>query len=152
MKWTLRILLAAVTLVILFYASLFAFAEFLTEVVVLRTQPAQMTDAPGPPDAAGGRVRETRVTVIEIEGKPWVRGRPYRAWFRRVEANPNIELYRDGAWHPVRASISRDPADAETFEDAMRAKYGMLYRALDFGARMSANEIPVRLDPRAPAP
>lgn len=89
--------------------------------------------------------------MIEIEGRLWVRGRPYRAWFRRVEANPNIELYRDGLWHPVRASISRDPADAAAFEGAMRAKYGMLYRVLDFGARMSANEIPVRLDPRPSA-
>ena len=138
MKRAIQILVAVVTLAVIFYASLFAFAEVYTEIVVLRTY-----DSDGSP-------QETRVTVIDIANTPWVRGRPYRGWFRRVEANPIAELYRGDVWLPIRASVSRDPADAAEFERVMLERYGLMYRYLDFIARMSSNEIPVRLAPRAP--
>lgn len=132
------ILVAVLSLVVVFYSSVFALAEVYTEVVVLRTFDA------------GGAPHETRVTVIDIADAPWVRGRPYRGWFRRIEANPVAELRRGDAWFPVRASVSREPADAAAFEREMLDRYGLLYRYLDFVARMSSNEVPIRLDPRAP--
>jgi hypothetical protein len=131
---------AVLALAVIFYASLFAFGEMYTEVVVLRTYDS------------GGTPHETRVTVIDVAGTPWVRGRPYRGWFRRIEANPVAELYRGGVWHPVRTSISRDPADAAEFERVMVERYGLLYRCFDFIARMSTNEVPVRLEPRSAQP
>ena len=137
MKRAVMVLGAALGLAAIFYASLFAFAELGTEIVVLRTVDS------------GGAAHETRVMVLDIDGAPWVRGRAYRGWFERIEANANAELYRGGTWHPVRASISRDPADAAAFERIMLERYGFSYRFFDFIARMSTNEIPVRLDPRA---
>jgi hypothetical protein len=136
MKRVIRVFAALVVLVVTFYASLFAFAEAFTEIVVLRTYDA------------GGLAYQTRVTVVDIAGTPWVRGRPYRRWFRRIEANPSAELYRGDVWLPVMASVSRDPADSAEFERAMLEGYGLVYRCLDFFARMSSNEIPVRLSPR----
>lgn len=138
MKQTAVLLGAVLGLVVIFYASLFAFAEMCTEIVVLRT-----FDVDGAP-------HETRVMVIDIADTPWVRGRPYRGWFRRVESNPDAELCRDGVWYPIRASISREPSDAEEFERVVVERYGLTYRLFDVIARMSSNELPVRLEPRSP--
>ena len=136
MKRALRTLGVLAALTVLFYASLFGFAEAFTEIVVLRTYDAE------------GEAHETRVTVIDIEGTPWVRGRPYRGWFKRIEANPIAELYRGDVWLMVDASVSYELADAAAFERAMFDRYGLLYRLFDSIARMSSNEVPVRLDPR----
>ncbi len=130
--------MAVIGLVVVLYASVFALAELYTEVVVLRTYDS------------GGVPHETRVTVIDIADAPWVRGRPYRGWFRRIEANPVAELYRGDVWLPVRAAVSREPADAVAFERVMVERHGLMYRYLDFIARMSSNEVPIRLHPRAP--
>jgi hypothetical protein len=120
------------------YASIFPIAEIFTEVVVLRTYDS------------GGSPHETHLTVIDRVGTAWVRGRPYRGWFRRVEENPRAELYRGRLWRPVRAAISREPADAAAFDQVMLETYGLAYRYVDFIARLSASEIPVRLIPQAP--
>ncbi len=138
MKRALAFLGAVFGLALIFYASLFAFAELCTEVVVLRT-----FDDDGAP-------HEARVMVIDIADTPWVRGRPYRGWFRRVEANSDAELYRGGSWHPIRASISRESSDAARFEGVVVERYGLTYQFFDLIARMSSNEIPVRLEPRSP--
>ena len=120
------------------YASIFPIAEIFTEVVILRTY------------AADGSSHETRVTVIDHAGTAWIRGRPYRGWFRRVEANPRAELYRGGTWRPVRAIVSHDLADAASFDRVMFETYGLAYRYVDFIARLSSTEIPVRLVPQTP--
>ena len=121
------------------YASIFLIAEIFTEVVILRTY-----DAEGSP-------HETRVTVIDRAGSPWVRGRPYRGWFRRVEGNSKAELYRGGVWWSVEAMVSRDHADAIAFDQVMLETYGRAYLYVDLIARMSSNEIPVRLTQRSPS-
>jgi hypothetical protein len=46
--------------------------------------------------------------------------------------------------------ISRDPADAAAFDQVMLETYGIAYRYVDLIARLSSNEIPVRLVPRSP--
>lgn len=130
------ILVGVVSLAVALYASIFVIAEVATEVVVLRTY------------AADGSHHDTRLTVIDRDGTPWVRGRPYRGWFRRIEADPRAALRRGGRWHPVSASVSRDPEDAAAFDAIMFETYGRTYRYMDFVVRMSSNEIPVRLDPR----
>jgi hypothetical protein len=147
---------ALVSFAVVIYASIFPIAELFTEVVVLRTY-----DAEGSPHDtrltvilrtydAEGSPHDTRLTVIDRAGTPWVRGRPYRGWFRRVEANPIVALYRGGVWRPVRASVSRDAADAAAFDQVMLETYGLTYRYVDLISRISSNEIPVRLVPRTP--
>jgi hypothetical protein len=138
MKRVSWILVSSFCLAAAVYASIFPIAEIFTEVVILRTYDSQ------------GSPHETRVTVIDWAGEPWVRGRPYRGWFRRIEANPEAELHRDDVWRPVLGRISRDAADAEAFDRVMLDTYGRAYRYVDFIARLSANEIPVRLSPRSP--
>jgi len=133
MKRIVWVLVGLAALAVAVYASIFPIAEIFTEVVILRTY-----DSEGSP-------HETRLTVIDRAGTPWVRGRPYRGWFRRVEANPRGELYRDGRWRPVQAAVSRDPADAAAFDRVMFETYGVAYRYVDFIARLSSTEIPVRL-------
>ena len=132
-----RWIVASLALVIAaVYASIFVMAEVFTEIVILRSWDARC------------RPHETRVTVIDRDGVAWIRGRPYRRWFRRVEANPCAELYRGGDWRPVRARISRSPEDATAFDRTMLESYGLLYRYIDLIARMSSTEVPVRLAPR----
>jgi hypothetical protein len=132
------ILAALVSLGVAVYASIFPIAEIFTEVVVLRTY-----DSEGSP-------HETRLTVIDRGATAWVRGRPYRGWFTRIEANPGAELYRDGVWRPVEGLVSRDPSDAAAFDQVMFDTYGFAYRYVDFIARISASEVPVRLVPLSP--
>jgi len=124
---------SGVVLALAIYASIFPVAELFTEVVVLRTY-----DADGAP-------HETRVTVIDRDDTPWVRGRPYRGWFRRAEANPCVELFRRGVWRPTLAVISRKAEDAAAFERIVLETYGLAYRYVDVIARLSSTEIPVRL-------
>ncbi len=138
MKRVAWIIVALASLAAATYASIFPNAEIFTEVVVLRTY-----DSDGSP-------HETRLTVIDRAGTPWVRGRPYRGWFRRIAAKPSAELYRDGVWRPVRASISREPADAAAFDQVMLETYGLGYRYVDLIARMSSTEVPMRLVPQIP--
>ena len=78
MKRPLRVILVLALVCGALYGSIFPLAEIFTEVVVLRTYDAE------------GVAHETRVTVIDIEGSSWVRGRPYRGWFRRIEADPAL--------------------------------------------------------------
>ena len=133
-----RIALSLALLSAAIYASIFPIAELFTEVVVLRTF-----------DVDGGP-HNTRLTIIDPDGTAWVRGRPYRGWFRRVEANSRAELYRSGEWRSVRAMISRDPEDAAVFDHLMLESYGLAYRYVDLIARISSTEVPVRLAPREP--
>jgi hypothetical protein len=118
------------------YASIFPIAEIFTEVVVLRTRDGN------------GASHETRLSIIDRKGVAWVRGRPYRGWFLRVEANPCVELFRAEVWRPMRATISHEPEDAAAFDQVMLESHGLVYRYIDVIARISATEIPVRLEPR----
>ena len=137
MPRALRIALTIAATVLAVYLSIFPLAELFTEVVVLRTL------------AAAGVTHETRVTIVDIDGEAWIRGRPRRGWFQRLRADPRAELWRTGAWHPVSAEISHDPEDADAFERVMIERYGALYRFMDLMARMSTHEVPVRLMPRS---
>jgi len=120
------------------YASIFPVAELFTEIVVLRTYDAN------------GEAHETRLTVIDRAGTAWVRGRPYRGWFRRIEKEPCAELYRRGAWKPVLGTVSREPGHAAAFDQVMLDSYGLAYQYVDLVARISSTEVPVRLVPREP--
>ena len=133
MKRVAWIVVALASVTVATYASIFVVAEVITEIVVLRTY-----DSDGSP-------HETRLTVIDRAGEPWVRGRSYRGWFRRVVANPKAELYRAGQWSSVRATISRERQDAAAFDQVMLESYGFPYRYVDLIARVSSTEIPVRL-------
>ncbi len=87
--------------------------------------------------------------VVDRNETPWVRGRPYRGWFRRIEANSKAELLRAGRWRPVEAVPSLDPADAAAVELLIREKYGWAHTYTDLIAHTSSAEVPVELRARA---
>jgi len=123
------------------YVSIFPVAELFMEIAVLRTYDGD------------GTAFETRVTVLDRRGSPWIRGRPERQWFQRLRANPIAELRRDGEWKSVHAAISNNPADAEAFQRIAIERYGLAYRYCDLIAQMYRNEVPIRLSlARSPAP
>lgn len=74
----------------------------------------------------------------------------YAALFAWGELYTEVVVLRtfdsDGDPHETRLTV----VDVAAFEREMRERFGPAYRCFDFIARMSANEIPVRLDPRPP--
>jgi hypothetical protein len=100
-------------------------------------------------DAEGGQ-HATRLWVVDHDGAEWVRtGHPEKGWFRRLQANPAVELERAGATTARRAVAVRDAALSRGVDEAFARKYG----AADWIVALSgdaANRIVVRLDPREP--
>lgn len=132
MRWTLRILGALLALVLLVFGSQMLASES-GEVVVLRTQ-----------DAAGG-VHETRLWVVEHEGRPWLRAGNAAGWFGRLQAQPEVEVVRGGETFAVRAVPV--PEARDRINELMNQKYGLADAYIcSFFPRET--KIPVRLDPR----
>ena len=133
MRWTLRILGALAALTVLVFGSQMLASES-GEVVVLRTQ-----------DAAGG-VHETRLWVVDHEGRPWLRaGYAGTGWFVRLQADPEVELVRGGETLLVRAVPV--PGARDRINELVREKYGLADSYVTFFFSRES-KIPVRLDPR----
>jgi len=106
------------------------------EVVVLRTR-----------DGAGA-VRETRLWVVEHEGRAWLRaGHAKAGWFRALEARPDVEVVRGARTHAFRAVP--EPAARAAINARMREKYGWADRYISFLFGRD-DAVPIRLEPRAP--
>jgi hypothetical protein len=107
-----------------------------TEVAVLRTYEAD------------GTPRDTKMWVVDYDGKPYVRiGRPGRGWGERLKANPKVELTRGGgAASPRTGAVVADPDTVRAVEQAFRDKYGWV--DWWFGLVVRRNPDTVRLDPR----
>jgi hypothetical protein len=113
------------------------FAGEQTEVAVLHTV-----------DEAGA-VHDTKLWVVDHDGVTWVRvARPGRHWFQRLEANPHIEITRDGVTQAVIAKPDRSPQAHAAIDAAFRARYGLV--EWWYGVLLRSNPIPVRLDPASP--
>ena len=103
-----------------------------TEVVLLRT-----TDA-------GGGVRETKMWAVDHQGEPWVRvANPERGWYRRLLANPSVELVRNGRAQRCTAEPHDTPEAAAALDAAFREKYGVV--DWWYGVLLRRHAIPVRL-------
>jgi hypothetical protein len=133
MRWTLRILGALLALVLLVFGSQMLASES-GEVVVLRTR-----------DAAGA-AHETRLWVVEHEGRPWLRaGNPDTGWLVRLQARPEVEVVRGDETLRVRAVPVAGARDR--INELMHEKYGLADSYVcSFFPRET--KIPVRLDPR----
>jgi hypothetical protein len=103
------------------------------EVVTLRT-----TDA-------AGAVRETRIWVVDADGRAWLRaGDPKSGWLSRLGERPEVEVERAGQ----RASFTAvpQPDERDRINALFRAKYGWADRYI--GALFGRNDAtPIRLDP-----
>jgi hypothetical protein len=132
MRWTLRILGALLALVLLLFGSQMLASES-GEVVVLRTQDV-------------GGVHETRLWVVEHEGRPWLRaGNADTGWLVRLQAQPEVEVVRGDETLAVRAVPVAEARDR--INELMNEKYGLADAYIcSFFPRET--KIPVRLDPR----
>jgi hypothetical protein len=106
-----------------------------TEVAVLRTYEAD------------GTPRDTKMWVVDYEGRPYVRvGRPGRGWGERLKANPKAELTRAGVTSPRVAVTISDDTTRVSVERAFADKYGWVDAW--YGVVIRKNPDTVRLDPR----
>lgn len=109
-----------------------------TEVVVLRTADAE------------GRRHETKMWAVDHRGAPWVRvANPERTWYRRLLANPHVELVRAGAATRHTAEPDDTPETAAAIDAAFREKYGLV--DWWYGLLLRREAVPVRLAPDAAA-
>lgn len=106
------------------------------EVAVLRTSDSE------------GRHFETKMWVVDHAGAPWVRvANPERGWYRRLLAEPRVELVRGGTIHACLARPHDTSEVAAEIDAAFRAKYGLV--DWWYGLLLRRHAIPVKLEPDA---
>ena len=105
-----------------------------TEVVVLHTR-----------DERGAEF-STKMWVVDLGDVTWIRvENPRRAWYRRLLANPRIELERGGRLEPRLAIPEPTPEARLAVDEAFAAKYGLVDRWYRLLVRRDA--VPIRLIP-----
>ena len=109
MKLALRLLIALVVLAAAF-GVLNRLASERVEVVTLHTL-----------DAAG-EARDTRIWVLDHEGRAYIRASPGSGWHARLAARPTFELTRGGVRRTYSA-VER-PELRDTLNTLFREKYG----------------------------
>ena len=93
----------------------------------------------------------TKLWVVDVGDVTWVRvANPQRAWYRRLLANPKVELERGGRKQPRLAIPDETPATRASVDAAFAAKYGLVDRWYGLLVRHAA--VPIRLVPREPEP
>ncbi len=110
MKNTLRIVLGFVGLILVLVVLQVVAAES-GEVVVVHT-----VDEAGEP-------RETRIWVLEDQGRSYIRGGP-GGWAARVEANPDISVESAGQKREVRGVVQTEDGLRMRINRLFREKYG----------------------------
>ena len=98
-------------------------------------------------DASGGS-KDTVLGLLDDRGQLWVEsGHWFRGWYRRVVANPDVELVRGGQAAPYRATPLDTPEAVDTVTRLMgkgsSSRYWIARTLLLF-----APIKPVKLDPR----
>jgi hypothetical protein len=132
-------LLIAVAVVLaaalVFVAAIFAVSEAGEEIVVLLTREAD------------GSTVETRLWVVEDGGHTWLRsGQPGSGWLQRIEADPRVEVTRDGATAHYTAVPVRDPEARDRIHALIRERYGWADGFVSM-IRDGSLSVAVRLDP-----
>ncbi len=96
---------------------------------------------------AAGRPHDTKLWIVDLEGRPWVRiARPGRSWGEQLRANPEVELTRGDVTTLCRAVIVADEAEWRAVDRAFATKYGWV--DWWYGLVLRSEPVPVRLDPR----
>jgi hypothetical protein len=122
-------LVAAAALVVLGHL---AFIEIGREVVTLRTQ------------CADGTWQETRLWIVDDDGSPWLHSGG-SSWLKRFEADPTVELERNGQLLRYRAHAA--PGPHPRVDQLLREKYGLADRWVRFISPDNDQTVVVRLDP-----
>jgi hypothetical protein len=135
MRWVGRAVVLLLALGIAWWALEMLAAES-GEVVVLTTR-----------DAADAS-HETRLWVVDLEGRAWLRaGSDVAGWYGRLAARPEVEVERAGMAGRYRAVPV--PEARERVNALMLEKYGLADRWIGFWFDRS-DAIPIRLEPAGP--
>ena len=97
---------------------------------------------------ASGAAKDTVLGLLDDQGQLWVEsGHWFRGWYRRVLANPDVELVRGGVAAPYLATPTDTPEAVATVERLMgkgtSSRYWVARTLLLF-----APIKPVKLEPR----
>jgi hypothetical protein len=110
-----------------------------TEVVLLHTR-----------DERGAEFA-TRMWVVDLGDVTWVRvANPRRAWYRRLLANPRVQLERGGRLDARLAIPDPSPEARLAVDEAFAAKYGLVDRW--YGLLVRRDAVPIRLVPQTTQP
>ena len=110
-----------------------------TEVVVLHTRDER------------GVEFATKMWVVDLGDVTWVRvSNPRRGWYRRLVANPLVELERGGRVEARLAIPDLSPETRLAVDEAFAAKYGLVDRW--YGLLTREGAVPIRLVPATTDP
>ena len=110
-----------------------------TEVVVLHTRDEK------------GVEFATKIWVVDLGDVTWVRvANPRRGWYRRLLANPRVELERGGHREARLAIPDSSPEARLAVDEAFAAKYGLVDRW--YGLLVRDGAVPIRLVPSSTDP
>lgn len=88
----------------------------------------------------------TKMWIVDLDDVTWVRvANPRRAWYRRLLANPRVELERGGRREARLAIPEPTPEARLAVDEAFAAKYGLVDRW--YGLLVRRNAVPIRLIP-----
>jgi len=105
-----------------------------TEVVVLHTRDER------------GVEFATKLWVVDLGDVTWVRvANPQRGWYRRLVANPRVELERGNQVEARLAIPDPSPEARLAVDEAFAAKYGLVDRW--YGLLVRRDAVPIRLVP-----
>ncbi|HEY8156621.1 MAG TPA: DUF2255 family protein [Myxococcota bacterium] len=105
-----------------------------TEVVLLHTR-----------DERGAEF-STKMWIVDLGDVTWVRvANPRRAWYRRLLANPRVELERGGRREARLAIPEPTPEARLAVDEAFAGKYGLVDRW--YGLLVRRDAVPIRLVP-----
>ncbi len=97
---------------------------------------------------ADGTAHDTVLGLLDDGGQLWVEsGHWFRGWYRRVQANPDVELVRGGEATPYRA-VPDDSAEAVDTVTRLMGKGSGAGYWVGRTALLWAPIKPVRLEPR----
>jgi len=133
MKTLLTVILWLIGIVGVIIVAHLALIEVGREVATLRTT-----------DADGGHPKETRLWIVDVDGAAWLHSEG-PGWVRRFEANPVVEVIRQGRTGTYLATPV--PGPHPDIDAALRRKYGIADRWVRLIAPCGPDTIPVRLDP-----
>jgi hypothetical protein len=106
-----RALIGVFVVVGLFFVVVFGASEMAGEVITLTTY------------REDGLASETPLWIIDDSGLAFIRaGRPDSGWYQRLQADPNVEVVRDGVTTPYRAVVV--PEMRDRVNRLMAEKYG----------------------------
>jgi len=116
----------------LFFVVVFAASEMAGEVVTVHTY------------HAGGLSTETPLWIVDEGGRAYLRaGMPDSKWFVRLQAEPNVDVVRDGVTTSYTAVVAPQMRDRVNL--LMAEKYGWAESLLGL-MRDSESTMPIRLD------